>query len=53
MVARNGHGIIVMLPPRGVLDDEAAINLAAWLCAMTTDGGGVRFAAVLRAIKST
>lgn len=55
LVARNGRGILVMAFPvlAMPINDEHAINLAAWLVAMTEDGGGPRFAAVLRAIKNT
>lgn len=51
IVAANSRGIIIMHTPIGVLTKEDALNLAAYLVAIS--GDEERFKEVLEAIKNT
>jgi len=49
-VAANGDSIMILNPPRGLIERDKAIRLAAWIVAMTDED---EFNESLMAIKNT
>jgi hypothetical protein len=52
LVGVNGAGVVVTLPPRGPMDRDEALRLAAWLVAVA-DPHGERFEEIRNAVLNT
>lgn len=52
LVAAQGGGVLIMMPPRGVMTQEDAMLLAAWLVALA-DPNADEFQKYLTAVQST
>ncbi len=51
MVGVSGAQIVMLRPPRGTITKSDALNLAAWLVALSDDND--KFPAILEAVQNT
>ena len=52
LVGGSTSGVTIMMPPRGIISNEDALLLAAWLVAIAEDKDG-RFQEILGAVQNT